>query len=53
MLTDIVQDNAISLVKVVKTMREQRHPWMVEGEAQLQLAYSAIVHLINQILDEL
>lgn len=43
---------AICLVPVVRSMREQRHPWMVEGQAQYQLAYTTILHLIQQIINE-
>jgi hypothetical protein len=31
-------------------IREQRHPWMVEGLAQYSLAYSALVHLLQEML---
>jgi hypothetical protein len=31
-------------------IREQRHPWMVEGMAQYSLAYSALVHLLQEML---
>eukprot|EP00088_Acartia_fossae_P005618 TRINITY_DN1253_c0_g1_i12.p1 TRINITY_DN1253_c0_g1~~TRINITY_DN1253_c0_g1_i12.p1 ORF type:complete len:354 (-),score=33.41 TRINITY_DN1253_c0_g1_i12:29-1042(-) len=42
-------DGGINLVSTVKTMREQRHPWMVEGEAQYSLAYATVIHLLQEL----
>ena len=37
---------AISFVR----MREQRHPWMVEGQHQYLLAYKTILSFLKEIL---
>ena len=39
----------ISLVKTVKELRQQRHPWMVEGESQYTFAYVVILHLLKEL----
>ena len=38
----------ISLVETVKALRNQRHPWMVEGESQYTFAYVVILHLLKE-----
>lgn len=40
---------AIDLTQTVKSLRNQRHPWMVEGLHQYQMAYSIIIHLLRSI----
>jgi len=45
-------EGALHLVGVVKSMREQRHPWMVEGQAQYALAYSTLMFLIENMLKQ-
>ena len=39
----------ISLVETVKALRQQRHPWMVEGESQYTFAYVVILHLLKEL----
>ena len=36
----------ISLVPIVTKLREQRHPWAVEGFEQYQFAYQLLAHLV-------
>jgi protein tyrosine phosphatase len=43
------ESGGLCLVPLVRTLREQRHPWMVEGQAQYQLAYATILHLIQEL----
>jgi len=50
-LETILVDGAISLQKIVTSLREQRHPWMVEGEHQYLLAYSTVICICDQLLD--
>jgi len=38
----------VTLVNVVGQLRQQRHPWMVEGEAQYMLAYAAVIYLLQK-----
>jgi len=45
------ETGAICLVPLVRSMREQRHPWMVEGQPQYQLAYTTILHLLQQVIN--
>ena len=45
------ESGGLCLVPLVKSMREQRHPWMVEGEAQYKLAYDTVIHLLLEITD--
>ena len=45
------ESGGLCLVPLVKSMREQRHPWMVEGEAQYKLAYDTVIHLLHEITD--
>lgn len=45
-----LKDEAISLESVVRQMRQLRHPWMVEGEHQYELAYSTLLCLVQRLL---
>jgi len=47
----LADDGAITLQKIVTSLREQRHPWMVEGEHQYLLAYSTLIYICDQLLD--
>ena len=38
------------LKELVHSMRSQRHPWMVEGLKQYQLAYDIIIKLFHDLL---
>ena len=38
------------LKELVYSMRTQRHPWMVEGIKQYQLAYDMIIKLLHDLL---
>ena len=40
----------LCLFEIVKSLRHQRHPWMVEGSHQYKMAYDISVHLLNQII---
>ena len=37
---------ASKLLKIVQAMRQQRHPWMVEGEAQFLFAARLVEELL-------
>ena len=52
LLEDTKEQSAVSIKETVHFMRLQRHPWMVEGNNQYNLAYMAITLLLKQILDE-
>ena len=39
----------ICLTETVKALRGQRHPWMVEGDHQYQMAYTIILHLLKEL----
>jgi len=52
LLNGITKDGSINLVQVVLRMREQRHPWMVEGDHQYMLAYKAVLKLLKQSIPE-
>lgn len=51
-LKGVTKDGSINLVQIVLRMREQRHPWMVEGDHQYVLAYKTILKLIQQAIPE-
>lgn len=38
-----------SLVPIVTKLREQRHPWAVEGFEQYQFAYQLLAHLVTRV----
>ena len=38
----------ICLTETVKAFRAQRHPWMVEGVHQYQMAYAIIINLLKE-----
>lgn len=38
-----------SLVPIVTKLREQRHPWAVEGFEQYQFAYQLLAHLVGGV----
>ncbi len=43
----------LSIEAVVRAMRHQRHPWMVEGHHQYQFAYVAAIAEISDRVAEL
>ena len=48
---EVESNGPVSLQETVHFMRQQRHPWMVEGDHQYTLAYDIIIHLLrNKIL---
>ena len=46
---EALKPEPISLVETVKALRQQRHPWMVEGESQYKFAYVLILHLLKEL----
>ena len=42
----------IDLVPMVTEMRAQRHPWMVEGEAQYTVAYKTLIKVAEDMIKE-
>merc|ERR1719400_2200201 len=42
----------LSLKETVHLMRLQRHPWMVEGNNQYNLAYDTVLYLLKQIIKD-
>ena len=40
---------ALNLVQIVKSLRQQRHPWMVEGLHQYEMAYQIILNMIKEM----
>ena len=46
---EALKPEPISLVETVKELRNQRHPWMVEGESQYTFAYVVILHLLKEL----
>ena len=48
-IDDKHRQSLVSLKETVHFMRLQRHPWMVEGTHQYELAYNIILHLLKQI----
>ena len=46
---EALKPEPISLVETVKALRQQRHPWMVEGESQYTFAYVVILHLLQEL----
>ena len=44
-----IKAEPLCLIETVKEFRKQRHPWMVEGSHQYQMAYSIILHLLKEI----
>ena len=46
---EALKPEPISLVETVKALRQQRHPWMVEGESQYTFAYVVILHLLKKL----
>ncbi len=40
---------AVNLVPIVKQLREQRHPWAVEGLRQYVMAYHITIYLLGQM----
>ena len=51
-LEEHLEGEAVTLAPLVRGLREARHPWMVEGEAQYKLAYSAVAWLLQHLLQE-
>ena len=39
----------LNLIETVKSFRHQRHPWMVEGLRQYEMAYDISLYLLNEI----
>ena len=48
-LEDEELSKPICLVETVKNMRLQRHPWMVEGLKQYEMAYNISLHLLLEM----
>ena len=48
-LEDEEVSKPICLVETVKNMRLQRHPWMVEGLKQYEMAYNISLHLLLEM----
>ena len=46
---EALKPEPISLVETVKELRNQRHPWMVEGESQYTIAHVVILHILQQL----
>ena len=46
---EALKPEPISLVETVKALRNQRHPWMVEGESQYKFAYSYLSNCLKYI----
>lgn len=42
----------LTLEPMIATMRTQRHPWMVEGNHQLELAYKTLLILLKRLLEK-
>ena len=49
LLEDEELSKPICLVETVKNMRLQRHPWMVEGLKQYEMAYNISLHLLLEM----
>merc|ERR1712062_102542 len=39
---------SLNLVQIVKSLRQQRHPWMVEGLHQYAMAYQILLNMIKE-----
>ena len=53
MPTTTLRPEALSIVNLVDVMRRQRHPWMVEGFHQFQMAHDIVVHLLEDLITDL
>jgi len=43
------KEGELVLEPLVRMLREIRHPWMVEGEAQYRLAYQSCMHILKEL----
>jgi len=50
---EISEDRPLSLVETVKNLRFQRHPWMVEGNRQYEMAYYISLFLMKEVAKNL
>jgi protein tyrosine phosphatase len=48
-LETVGKPEPLSLLPTVKSLRLQRHPWMVEGLHQYQMAYDISIHLLKEL----
>ena len=44
------KSEAVTIFGLVDAMRRQRHPWMVEGFQQFEMAYDIIIHLLEDFV---
>ena len=47
-----LEQEEITLVPLVTSLRENRHPWAVEGDHQYKLAYGVLLELLQGLLEE-
>ena len=50
---DVFNDEGLCLYELVRQLRMQRHPWMVEGVEQYRTAYHVVRQLITQLKQQL
>ena len=41
----------VDIKRLVRQMRTQRHPWMVEGLKQYELVYDIVIHLVQEMIE--